>query len=455
MFDFIGRLHPLLVHLPIGILLLAILFEWFPSRKKFRYLKRSVHTILLAGSFTAFFSCLTGYLLSQSGDYESDRVGWHQWMGIMLTVYSFGYTWMRSAKEFKSYYKSFSIVLLILLMVTGHLGGSLTHGDDYLTAGLTSSSSLDISKVNLQEAMYYDDLVKPILEDKCYGCHGSSKQKGKLRLDEPQHILKGGKDGVVIVAGKTDESELADRIQFPVDDEDHMPPKEKKQLSEKEIEILKTWIASGADFKKSVRESGQLAALEKIFSSQISESASDIPAEEVDAADQTLLNQLQKTGVVIIPIAASSNYLSASLINTTSLDSAVALLISVKDQLVWLKAGGQPLTDHHLSRLTSLNKLTRLSLDNTQVTDTGLAALKSLTRLQYLNLNGNQITAAGLSELKSLKELRSVFVYQTSIKEEETESLKKTFPNSIIEAGNYSVTRLPDDTITLTAPVDN
>jgi uncharacterized membrane protein/mono/diheme cytochrome c family protein len=451
MFDLIGRLHPLLVHLPIGILLLAILFEWLPTRKKYRYLKRSIHPILLVGSGTAIFSCLTGYMLSQSGEYESGIVGWHQWMGISLTVYSLGYAWMRSEKAFKSFHKIFSAVLLVLLMITGHLGGSLTHGEDYLTAGLASSSSIDVSKVNLQEAVFYDDLVKPILEDKCYGCHGTSKQKGKLRLDDAEHILKGGKGGVVIVAGKTDESELIDRMLLPLDDEDHMPPKEKKQLNEKEIEILKTWIASGADFKKSVKDAGQLAALEKIISSEKIVSISDIPSAEIQPADQIALNELQKMGVVIIPVATNSNYLSANLINATSLDSAIDLLNKVKEQLVWLKAGDQPVTDSHLIKISMLTKLTRINLDHAQITDAGLANLKSLTSLIYLNLNNTKISAAGISNLSSLK-LQSLYLYGTNIKAEEVASAKKVLPGTNIEIGNLQVPFLVSDTTEAKAP---
>lgn len=372
-------------------------------------------------------------------------------MAISLTVYSLGYAWMRTEKGFKSFHKVFSVVLLILLMITGHLGGSLTHGEDYLTTGLTSGSSIDISKVNLQEAVFYDDLVKPILEDKCYGCHGPSKQKGKLRLDEPQHILKGGKDGVVIVAGKIDESELVDRMLLPLDDEDHMPPKEKKQLTEKEIEILKTWIASGADFKKSVKDAGQLAALEKIISSEKSVGISDVPPDEIQAADQTALNELQKMGVVIIPVAANSNYLSANLINASSLDSAIDLLNKVKEQLVWLKTGDQPVTDNHLIKIGGLAKLTRINLDHAQITDAGLANLKSLTSLIYLNLNNTKISVAGISNLSTLK-LQSLYLYGTNIKAEEVASVKKVLPATNIEIGNLQVPFLVSDTTEARAP---
>ncbi len=293
MFELIGRLHPMLVHMPIGILVLAIAFELLPSGKKFKSLKRSINAILLIGAVTAIFSCITGYMLSQSGEYESPLLGWHQWMGIALAVYSLAYALMRNERGYKSFHKSFAVVLFILVTITGHLGGSLTHGVDYFKIALTRNSSVDLAQVNLQEALFYDDLIQPILEDKCYGCHGTSKQKGKLRLDDPQHILKGGKGGVVLVAGNVDESELIDRLLLPLDDEDHMPPKEKKQLNEKEIEILKTWIASGADFKKSVRDAGQLSALEKIMGSEKIIARADVPDEETIAADHAAIAGLQ------------------------------------------------------------------------------------------------------------------------------------------------------------------
>jgi uncharacterized membrane protein len=453
MFELIGHFHPLLVHLPIGILLLAILFELLPSWKSYRSLKRSIATILSVGAFTAILSCITGYLLSRSGDYETGIVGWHQWMGIILTIYSLGYVWMRTRKEYKEYRKAFAFVLLILLMVTGHLGGSLTHGEGYLTAGLTTPSDVDLTKVNLEQAHYYDDLVKPILEERCYSCHGSSKQKGKLRLDAPEHILKGGKDGKVMVAGKADESEMINRMLLPSDDEDHMPPKEKPQPSAREIEILKLWIAAGADFNKSVVESNQLAALQKIISSEVTKSPADIPEKNVEAADATVMRSLIKLGTVILPVANGSNFLSANLINVTSLDSAITFLSQLNEQVVWLKIGGQPLTDNQLARLSALKNITRLSLDGTQITDEGLPNLKSMNALIYLNLNNTKVTATGISNLASLKQLQSVYLYGTSIKPDQIETIKKQLPATDFEIGNYVVPLIAFDTTEAKAPV--
>jgi len=153
-----------------------------------------------------------------------------------------------------------AVLLLLLVLVTGHLGGSLTHGSDYLTQPLEhlSGDSEIVYKrkpiPNVQEAMIYTDIIEPVFKNKCYGCHGATRQKGKLRLDQPTSIMKGGKDGVIIVPGKSATSELIKRILLPREDEHHMAPKEKPQLTEQEIALLGWWVDNGADFTKKVKE---------------------------------------------------------------------------------------------------------------------------------------------------------------------------------------------------------
>ena len=107
---------------------------------------------------------------------------------------------------------------------------------------------------DVQEAKLYEDIVQPVLQTKCYSCHGPQKQKGKLRMDNPQFILKGGKNGEIVLAGKADESEMIKRILLPENDKKHMPPKQKPQLTEKETMLLHWWVQQGADFNKKVKE---------------------------------------------------------------------------------------------------------------------------------------------------------------------------------------------------------
>ena len=84
-----GRLHPLLVHLPIGILLLALLFEAVSQKERYRAVQAAIPFVLLVGAVAAVFSCLTGWLLSQNGEYENELLSCHQWSGIAVAIVSF------------------------------------------------------------------------------------------------------------------------------------------------------------------------------------------------------------------------------------------------------------------------------------------------------------------------------------------------------------------------------
>src|SRR5260370_23928431 len=89
--------------------------------------------------------------------------------------------------------------------------------------------------------------IRPILSDKCFACHGpdTSKVKGKLRLDVREVAVKKG----AIVPGKPDESELVRRVHAADPDERMPPPQSNKTLTAAEKDLLKNWIASGAEYK--------------------------------------------------------------------------------------------------------------------------------------------------------------------------------------------------------------
>ena len=98
-----------------------------------------------------------------------------------------------------------------------------------------------LANATAAEPTIYDAVVKPILESRCVECHGEKKAKGKLRLDTPEHIQKGGGDGRTVVGGKSGESSLFMRVTLPEGDEDLMPPKG-DPLSKEQIEALTWWI---------------------------------------------------------------------------------------------------------------------------------------------------------------------------------------------------------------------
>src|SRR5687768_6823041 len=94
--------------------------------------------------------------------------------------------------------------------------------------------------------------VRPILSENCFACHGPDEQKRKagLRLDLRDAVLKEAESGAVpIVPGKPDESELLKRV-TTLDADEKMPPaRSQKQLTPRQIETLRNWVAEGAKYQ--------------------------------------------------------------------------------------------------------------------------------------------------------------------------------------------------------------
>ncbi len=90
-------------------------------------------------------------------------------------------------------------------------------------------------------AVSFPNDIRPLLEAKCVRCHGEKTRKGDLDLSTPAGIARGGESGPVIVAGKPEKSSLFEKVH-----KGEMPPAKKDALGEKEMVLLKQWIADGA-----------------------------------------------------------------------------------------------------------------------------------------------------------------------------------------------------------------
>jgi len=460
--EFIGRFHPVLVHLPIGILLIGLLLQWLSSKEKYLINKEVIKVVILCGMIAAIISCITGYMLSLSGDYDKTVKDWHMWMGIGVAVISIVVYVKINYAQYGIQYKILSVVLFLLILVTGHLGGTLTHGANYLTEGWTNAvdSVITPKKIipNIDEANVYLDVVRPILETKCYSCHGEKKQKGNLRLDNPQWIVKGSKNGPVI-NGKEGESELINRLTLPRENDDHMPPKQKPQLSEQETAAIHWWIDQGASFTKKIKELKQPGTLKPYLLSLQSDhtadkkTASNIPATAVEKGNEKAMQQLRDKVITIIPVAQNSNYLMADFVSAIDIsDKDIALLLPLKKQLVWLKLSNTNITDSALSVIGQCTNLTLLQLNNTKVSDKGLAAIKKLDNLQSLSLVGTKVTGQGILQLQSLKSLQSIYLYLTKVNRTDWAQLKKAYPKILLDTGGYIVPLFATDTTVVRPP---
>ncbi|MEO6288750.1 MAG: c-type cytochrome domain-containing protein [Ginsengibacter sp.] len=454
--EFIGHLHPALVHLPIGILLIALLLIWLSHKPQYGISPLIINIVLLSGAISAALACVTGYLLSLSDDYDTSLVNWHMWMGISVAFVSFLLYIKIANRKIDLAYKILSIALLILIFVTGHLGGQITHGVNFLSLSLiTNEDSIIIDAkpiINVQEAKVYRDIVQPILYKDCYGCHGPAKKKGGLRLDNFAFIMKGGKDGEVIDLNNADSSEMIRRLLLPKEDDDHMPPKQKPQPNVKQIALLHWWIQQGADTGKLVKDLQQPEKLKPILLGLQRDhieikAPGSIPKEAVEKADVKAIDELKAKGVIVIPVAQNSNYLMVNFVTAAKIgDNDLALLLPIKKQLVWLKIGDTNISDSALSYIGQCVDLTLLQLNNTNISDKGLPLLKGLQRLHSLNLVGTKVSAQGITELRGLKKLQFLYLYQTKVAGKDWVFLKQQFPKTMLDTGGYVVPILESDT---------
>ncbi len=461
LFALIGNFHPVLVHLPIGFLLLAVLFQWLIEKEKYAGILPAVKIAFLLGLISAILSCITGWSLSLGGEYDEDTLDYHKWMGISVAVISLiGYLLINNSNQILK--RSVSILTLLLIIITGHLGGTLTHGEGFLTKAFTvksdSSKSARKNIVNVQEAQVFADIIQPILQDKCGGCHSATKQKGGLRLDGKDWILKGGKDGKIFESGNADASELYKRATLDPLEEKHMPPKGKPQLTEQEMVLINWWISSNAGFDKKVKEVAQtpkvLPALLAMQSAAVFVKKPAIPEGRVDAAPEAALDALRKAGVIVLPVAAKSNWLTANFISIQKVSNeTIALLAPISKQLVWLKLGYAELSDHSWKLIGQCTNLTKLSIEHTNLTDASIKNLSALNNLLYLNLVGTKISVKGIEQLKSLTKLEELYIGQTVINGNDVAVIQKQFRKTVIDSGNYRVENLSTDTQLLKAPM--
>lgn len=453
--EFIGRFHPVLVHLPIGTLLIALLLQLFFFNKKYTVTEQVLKIVWVAGALSAIFSCITGYLLFISGEYEEKIASIHLWMGTgvaIIAVYACSLVFLR---RYNILFKIVCILLLLLIIGTGHFGGSLTHGEDYLTLGSDNEKSFVIQPIpDIQQANVYTAIVEPILNAKCYSCHGDKKQKGKLRMDNKEYLLKGGEDGEIIIAGDADGSEMIKRLLLPVDHKEHMPPKQKSQLAEEHITFLRWWVETGASFDKKINELKQPQEIRPIlamFQSGEQPGNKNIETEvPVEPADPKAIADLKEAGVVILPVAQNSNYLSANFITAHQQgDEVFKLLLSVKKQLVSLNLNYSGIGSGMMDIVGQCENIKVLQLAHINITDKDLAALKGLKQLGSLNLTGNKITNEGLLQLKSLPKLKQLYLYRTAIDRSNFLQLKSAFPAAYLDTGGYIVPTYASDTTEL------
>ena len=418
---YVGKFHPLVLHLPIGSLLMTFLLLVVS-----RYQKVGLEKAIRIGvdfSFAgALMAALMGCLLSLDEAYDFNSLKFHFWAGIITLILSFSLCILHRTKGKENLFFGSYLLTLLALTVAGHKGGQITHGEDYLsTAALFEEPIMVVQKDSVD---YYKEVVHLIFEDKCVSCHNSNKSKSELRLDRYDLILIGGERGSIFDSQNPNESRLIRYINLPKEDKLHMPPKNKSQLSEKEKWLLTDWVNSGAYLKE-----GKVSLLknEDLESNVLSFLGAN---KQVRAAGRGDLVKLLASGFRIKPNALHDNLLRIKYMKSRLTSDHLKTLLKVKKQLVELDVSNTNFDDEMATILLDFPRLKHLRLDQTQISDDALSFLKS-SALEVLNLCNTKVTYQGVQNLLKVKPPKTVYAWNTAIDRDQQNQLASIAPSLI------------------------
>jgi uncharacterized membrane protein len=435
----VGRLHPMVLHFPLALLILAMLLQLFRFRADNAanlFYQRFSDTLYLTGVLLAGITVVMGVFLSREDGYSGSVLTWHKWTGAGIFLFGALTYWLRNLRWYQGRVAQASSMLTITgLLVTGHYGATLTHGDNFVLAPLIEEKT--IATVPLEEALVFEHVIQPIFEQKCVSCHNAEKQKGELLLTDAAAIRKGGKSGAFLVAGNPDMSRFLQRIHLPLEEKKHMPPKGKSQLSPQEITLLSLWVQSNAPFKGKLTDLATTDSLRLVATAYLKPRTNTEEVFDFAEADEETIQELTNDYRTIAPLAVSSPALSVNIYNRNAFTPRqLDELEAIREQVVHLNVAKMPVTDAELKSIARLKNLRKLNLNFTDVTPAGLSELAALPHLETLTLAGTPMKYKELSkQLRALKTLKNITLWNTGLTPAEIETLSTSYPGIVFIKG--------------------
>lgn len=443
---FLGRLHPLMVHFPIGLAIAAAGVEFvnilLRRREASPFALTATGFAAIAAGFAAWFGWLNADFEGATAD---NTLFLHRWLGIagavaLLVVWFVGLAG-RSGERHGALngYRWGLLVTAVVVGVGAHFGGEMVYGKGYLTKVLfptepqvavadaetdaktgaetddQATPSEPVAPGGVTRVSFQRDVL-PIFEARCIECHGPDKVKGSLRMDTVAHLFDGDPEWLTIVPGKPDESLLVERIELPADDPDAMPPKGDR-LTPAQIGTIRTWIEEGAtddpDGATLATTPSQTAGIPDVPPGAPAPTANELAAAAITAS----VTMLRERQVLVMPVAQASDdwEVNASLVSPPFGDEDLGRLDGLQPFLVWANFARSGLTDAGLGPLGEYQSLTRLRLDNTAIGDGGVEVLLRLPKLQVLNLYGSKLTDTGLAALAAHPSLERIYCAGTAV----------------------------------------
>ena len=440
----LGRFHPLIIHLPIGFIVLGVLIEL--NKNNLKWSKEALQFIFFWASITGIFSIITGYLQYQKEGYLWETIQGHLIAGILTVILSFiFYLYLKRNLVFESIKtRFFTFGHILLLTITGHLGGNITHGEDHLKEPFNNLVGIS-SSIEENTIRFYDDfaekpvftsLIQPLLDDKCVKCHNDKKSKGGLKMHTIESLKQGGKNGYVLNFDKPELSEILIRIHLPEQEKKHMPPSSGKQFSREEINVISQWINQGSSFSQKLNEFKIDDNLVRYF---FTAEKPFYPKKNLPQPDGQIIKNIQSKNILILPINKGANFFSISTINFPDFkDKNLSFLEKIKNDIVNLDLSNSKVTDSIFSNLKSYSNLTVLKLSNTKITGNSINQLSLLPNLKRLYLVNTSFQEKFIGDLLQFKNLENVYLFQEK-NPLQTPSIIPMEKLSIFDFGNYKL----------------
>lgn len=435
----VGRMHPLLIHFPVVLLLLVPALEWFGRRRP--ALREAAGCLLGLAVPCCLLAVMAGLALARADGHEGELLRDHRLGGVLVT----GATALAWSLRGRTGYGVALLGAIAALIWTAHNGGSLTHGADYLTGPLPAGLKrlLHLKEVPPPESYAPDTVfgaaVRPVLEKHCFSCHGPEKQKGDYRMDTFAALLAGGKSGhAAIIPRDLLNSELARRLALKSGDEKVMPPKRKPRPTAAEIALLRWWIKQGAsrdlklaDVKDAPREVAALLAAGVAPAGESGEPAYVPRVGDYSALQGEIAGLEKSLGVRLVPVslrAGDGLILRVRGAEARFGDAELAQLARVAPFVVEAELADTRVTDAGFASLKRFTHLERLHLERTAVSGSALGELRALARLQYLNLCATAVTDEALAKLAPHPGLRQVYLFGSRVTAEGVTRLQPQLP---------------------------
>ncbi len=446
---FLGRFHVLALHLPIGIVIAAVVLDWLARRPRHAALAQASPFLWGAAAISAVFTAVLGYLHFAEGAFTGPSANAHRLWGTVTAVEAVGTWWLsRGGGRAGTLRLLAGIAMLALVSITGHYGGNLTHGTTYLEEyapsflrSLIGAAPRRPPVTSAAAADPYLDVVQPLLEQRCGTCHNDDKRESGFSVGSYDSTLVGGDTGRAVVPGNLEASELLYRVGLPPDDESFMPAEGKTPLTAGQVAILIWWVGTGAPRDTTVGAVGAPADIEPLLAAELGlagAAAADAVATDSATADPELVARLGAAGLLARQVSQTDARLVVSPISPgTALDAAaLEALAAASGEIVDLNLAGTALDDAGLEAIGELPAVTHLRLPRNRLTNEGLAALASLPKLAHLNLYGNAgITDAAVETLAGIAALREVFLWQTGVTAAGAARLRALRPDLRVDVG--------------------